>query len=46
MSRFRLLRADRLTTRCAFIPTIAGGVSAVPLAAVAQQAGKVYRIGF
>ena len=46
MPRFRMLRADRLTTRCAFIRTIAGGVLAVPLAAAAQQAGKVHRIGY
>lgn len=45
MPRFRLLRAYRLTTRRAFIRTIAGVVLALPLAAAAQQAGKVYRIG-
>ena len=34
-----------MTTRRAFIHTIAGSVLAVPLAAAAQQVGKVYRIG-
>ena len=29
-----------------FIEVIAGGLLAVPLAAEAQQAGKVYRVGF
>ncbi len=32
--------------RRAFIGTIAGGLLAAPLAVKAQQAGKVYRIGF
>jgi hypothetical protein len=32
--------------RRAFIGTVAGGFLAAPLAAEAQQAGKVYRIGF
>jgi putative ABC transport system substrate-binding protein len=32
--------------RRAFIGTLAGGLFAAPLAAGAQQAGKVYRIGF
>ncbi len=32
--------------RRAFIGTLAGGLLAAPLAAGAQQAGKVYRIGF
>ena len=34
-----------MTTRRAFIGTLAGGLLAAPLAAEAQQAGKVYRIG-
>jgi len=34
-----------VTTRRAFIGTLAGGLLAAPLAAEAQQAGKVYRIG-
>jgi putative ABC transport system substrate-binding protein len=34
-----------VTTRRAFIRTVAGGLLAAPLAAEAQQAGKVYRIG-
>ncbi len=34
-----------MTTRRAFICTLAGGLLAAPLAAQAQQAGKVYRIG-
>src|SRR2546425_6736227 len=32
--------------RRAFLDTLAGGLLAAPLAAEAQQAGKVYRIGF
>jgi hypothetical protein len=32
-------------SRRAFIGTVAGGLLAAPLAAEAQQAGKVYRIG-
>jgi len=32
--------------RRAFIGTLAGGLLAAPLAALAQQTGKVYRIGF
>jgi hypothetical protein len=32
--------------RRAFIGTLAGGLLAAPLAAEAQQAGKMYRIGF
>ena len=35
-----------MTTRRAFIGTMAGGLLAAPLAAEAQQPGKVYRIGF
>jgi putative ABC transport system substrate-binding protein len=35
-----------VTTRRAFIGTLASGLLAAPLAAGAQQAGKVYRIGF
>ena len=35
-----------MTDRRAFIGRVAGGLLAVPLAAEAQQAGKVYRIGF
>jgi putative ABC transport system substrate-binding protein len=34
-----------VTTRRTFITTVAGGLLAAPLAAQAQQAGKVYRIG-
>ena len=32
--------------RRTFIGTIAGGLVAAPLAAEAQQTGKVYRVGF
>ncbi len=32
--------------RRSFVATLAGGLLAAPLAAEAQQAGKVYRIGF
>ena len=32
--------------RRAFLGTLTGGLLAAPLAAEAQQAGKVYRIGF
>ena len=39
-------RADAVVTRRAFIGTLAGGLLAAPLAAEAQPAGKVYRIGF
>ena len=35
-----------MTTRRAFIGTLAGGFLAAPLAASAQPAGKVYRIGY
>jgi putative tryptophan/tyrosine transport system substrate-binding protein len=35
-----------VTTRREFIGTLAGGLLVAPLAAEAQQAGKVYRIGF
>ena len=34
-----------MTTRRAFLGTLAGGLLAAPLAAEAQQAGKVYRVG-
>ena len=34
-----------MTTRRVFIGTLAGALLAAPLAASAQQAGKVYRIG-
>jgi len=34
-----------MTTRRAFIGTLAGGLLAAPFAAEAQQAGKVYRVG-
>jgi putative ABC transport system substrate-binding protein len=36
---------DRVMNRRAFIGTLAGGLLAAPLAADAQTAGKVYRIG-
>ena len=35
-----------MTTRRAFIGTLAGCLLAAPLAAEAQQGGKVYRVGF
>ncbi len=35
-----------MTSRRAFICTLAGGLLAAPRAAEAQQSGKVYRIGF
>ena len=35
-----------MTTRRAFIGTLAGGLLAAPLAAEAQQAGKVARVGY
>ncbi len=35
-----------MTTRRAFIGTLAGGLLATPLAAEAQPAGKVWRIGY
>ena len=35
-----------MTTRRAFIGTLAGGLLAAPLAAEGQQAGKVWRIGY
>jgi putative ABC transport system substrate-binding protein len=35
-----------VTTRRAFISTVAGGLLAAPLAAEAKPAGKVYRIGY
>jgi putative tryptophan/tyrosine transport system substrate-binding protein len=35
-----------VSTRRAFIGTLAGGLLAAPLAAEAQQAGKVYRVGY
>ena len=34
-----------MITRRVFVGTLAGGIVAAPLAAAAQQAGKVYRIG-
>jgi hypothetical protein len=34
-----------VVTRRAFLGTLSGGLLAAPLAAEAQQAGKVYRIG-
>jgi putative ABC transport system substrate-binding protein len=34
-----------VVTRRAFIGSLAGGLVAAPLAAKAQQAGKVYRVG-
>ena len=34
-----------MTTRRAFLGTLAGGLLTAPLATEAQQAGKVYRIG-
>ena len=34
-----------MTTRRAFLGTLASGLLAAPLAAGAQQAGKVYRVG-
>ncbi|PYM53149.1 MAG: ABC transporter substrate-binding protein, partial [Candidatus Rokuibacteriota bacterium] len=35
-----------MTTRRAFLGTLAGSLLAAPLAAAAQPAGKVYRIGY
>ena len=35
-----------MISRRTFLATAAGGLLAAPLAAVAQQAGKVYRVGF
>ncbi len=35
-----------MTTRRAFLGTLAGGLLAAPRAADAQQAGKLYRVGF
>jgi putative ABC transport system substrate-binding protein len=35
-----------MTSRRTFLATVTGGVLAAPLAAWAQQAGKVYRVGF
>ena len=35
-----------MTTRRAFIGTLAGGLVAAPLAAEAQQAAKIARIGY
>jgi hypothetical protein len=32
--------------RRAFIGTLAGGLLAAPLAAKAQQAGKIFRVGY
>jgi len=39
------LQDDRAMDRRAFIGTLAGGLLAAPLAAEAQPAGKMYRIG-
>jgi putative ABC transport system substrate-binding protein len=39
------VRGDPVTTRRAFIGTLAGGLLAAPLTTYAQQAGKVPRIG-
>ena len=39
------LQDDRVMARRAFIGTLAGGLLAAPLAAEAQPAGKMYRIG-
>ena len=39
-------RGSSLTSRRAFIGTLAGGLLALPLAVDAQQSGKVARIGF
>ena len=38
-------RGAPVTTRRAFIGTLAGGLLAAPLAAEAQRAGRIYRIG-
>ncbi len=35
-----------MISRRVFLGTVAGGLLAAPLSARAQQAGKVYRIGF
>src|SRR5688572_2450062 len=35
-----------MMSRRAFLRTVSGGLLAVPLAAEAQRAGKVYRIGY
>ena len=35
-----------MITRRVFVGTLAGGLLVAPLAAEAQQAGKVYRIGY
>jgi len=35
-----------VTTRRAFLGTLAGGLLAAPRAVEAQQAGSVYRIGY
>ena len=35
-----------MTTRRAFLGTLAGGLLAAPLAIEAQQAGKVWRVGY
>ena len=40
------MRTDPVTTRRAFLGTLAGGLLAAPLAAGAQQPDKMYRIGF
>src|SRR6266508_826979 len=35
-----------MTSRRTFLATLTGGLLAAPLAAVAQQAAKIYRVGF
>ncbi len=39
-------RGDPVTTRRAFLGTLAGGLLAAPFTADAQPAGKVYRVGY
>ncbi len=40
------MRGDPVTTRREFVGALVGGLLVSPLAAEAQQAGRVYRIGF
>ena len=40
------LRGDRMMERRTFLATVAGGLLAAPLGAGAQQAGRVYRLGY
>ena len=40
------MRAERLISRRAFLAASAGGLLSAPLAAGAQPAGKLHRIGF